>query len=94
MQAAKRWMLAGLLGSSMLGAPTLATAVWLALFLSTSAGATIIDMGVFTRDTTSGFDWLDVTETQGLSYDEVVAGPLYSATPLGLPKRCPRALAW
>ena len=50
-----------------------------AALLASSAHATLIDMGVFTRDTTSGFDWLDVTETQGLSYDEVVAGPLYSA---------------
>lgn len=31
-----------------------------------------------TRDTTSGVDWLDVTETRGLSFNEVVAGPFYA----------------
>ena len=36
-------------------------------------------MGISTRDTTSGFDWLDVTETLDLSYDEVVVGPFYAA---------------
>ena len=47
------------------------------LFIATPATAVITDLGNVTRVTTSGFDWLDVTETNGLSYNEVVAGPLY-----------------
>jgi len=43
------------------------------LTLSLSANSTIVDLGTITRDTTTGLDWLDVTETQGLSYNEVVA---------------------
>lgn len=38
-----------------------------------SAHAEIIDNDSFTTDTTSGLDWLDVTASQGLSYNEVVS---------------------
>jgi len=31
----------------------------------------IQDHGVFTRDLTTGLDWLDVTETRGMSYNQV-----------------------
>lgn len=37
------------------------------------AQAAIIDLGNITRDTESGLDWLDLTETVGLSYNEVTA---------------------
>jgi hypothetical protein len=39
-------------------------------FISTGQAA-IVDLGNITRDTNSGLDWLDVTETAGLSYNEV-----------------------
>ena len=46
-----------------------------AVLLSTApAGATLIDLGGFTRDTSTGLDWLDVTATQGASVDQVFAG--------------------
>jgi len=35
------------------------------------AHAALIDFGTYTRDTESGLDWLDVTQTQGMSYDAV-----------------------
>jgi len=38
----------------------------------TSANAVFIDNGRYTTDTTSGLDWLDLTETMGMSYDTVV----------------------
>lgn len=41
------------------------------LTLSFSANAAIIDLGNITRDTGIGLDWLDVTATRGLSYDQV-----------------------
>lgn len=43
------------------------------LLISLSANAAIIDLGNITRDTVTGLDWLDVTESRGLSYDEVLA---------------------
>ena len=50
------------------------------LCLSTSAGATLIEVdlaapgdGLITRDTDTGFDWLDLSLTYDLSYDEVIA---------------------
>ena len=42
-----------------------------ALVLSTSVYASLIDNGTYTTDTTSGLDWLDLTETTGLSYSYV-----------------------
>ena len=48
------------------------------LAFASPASATIIDLGDFTRITTTGLDWLNVTETQDLSYDEVVVGSFYS----------------
>ncbi|MCW9057043.1 MAG: hypothetical protein OQK47_10530, partial [Gammaproteobacteria bacterium] len=53
------------------------------LILSTSANATIIEanwqsVGDITRDTVSGLNWLDLTETLGMSRiaveDQLVAG--------------------
>ena len=56
----------------------LTVTVLLALPLSAFASfvqlnANIQDHGVFTRDLTTGLDWLDVTETRGLSYNQVAA---------------------
>ena len=39
--------------------------------LSISANAAIVDNGTYTTDTVSGLDWLDLTETRGLSYDYI-----------------------
>jgi hypothetical protein len=41
------------------------------LTLSLSANASIVDLGVITRDTGTGLDWLDLTETHWQSYDTV-----------------------
>lgn len=43
------------------------------LTLSLSSNAAIIDLGSITRDTSTGLDWLDLSETLNLSYDDVVA---------------------
>jgi len=44
--------------------------IFLLLFSSQAFGA-IIDLGDYTRDTATGLDWLDLTKTRGLSFDEV-----------------------
>ncbi len=49
------------------------TIALLMLAVSVSTHAVVIDAGRFTRDTETGLDWLDVTETRGLSYYEVEA---------------------
>jgi hypothetical protein len=41
------------------------------LTLSLSANATIVDLGNITRDTSTGLDWLDLTETNGRSYTDI-----------------------
>ena len=41
------------------------------LTLSLSANAAIVDMGNITRDTATGLDWLDLTETNGRSYNDI-----------------------
>lgn len=41
--------------------------------ISGSAVAAIVDHGDYLTDTTSGFDWLDVTKTVNMSYNQVVA---------------------
>ena len=38
------------------------------------AHALLIDMGTFTRDTSQGLDWLDVTESLNLSFNGIQAG--------------------
>lgn len=44
------------------------------LALSTTANAgLIIDNGSYTSDTSSGLDWLDLSETQGFSYNYVLS---------------------
>lgn len=42
--------------------------------LSMTANATIIDQGVITLDTETNMEWLDLTETIGKSYNEVIGG--------------------
>ena len=42
-----------------------------ALLSSFSANAAILDLGTITRDTDSGLDWLDVTETRDISWNEM-----------------------
>lgn len=37
-----------------------------------AANAAIVDFGGYTRDTISGLDWLDVSTTQNLSFDQVI----------------------
>ena len=46
--------------------------VAMALVLSTSVNATIVDLGNITRDTTSGRDWLDLTGTTNTSYNQML----------------------
>jgi hypothetical protein len=41
--------------------------------LAFPARATLIDLGVVTRDPDQGIDWLDLTETVGLSVAEALA---------------------
>lgn len=50
----------------------IATLVIAALSIG-SAHAAIIDHGTYTTDTVSGLDWLDLTETVNMSYDDVIA---------------------
>jgi len=42
------------------------------LLFSIVSRAEIIDLGHITRDTSTGLDWLDVTETVGISYETVI----------------------
>ena len=46
--------------------------LWMLIFPLT-ANSAIVDLGNITRDTGTGLDWLDVTETSGLSVNEVLA---------------------
>ena len=46
--------------------------VAMALVLSSSVNATIVDLGNITRDTTSGRDWLDLTDTTNTSYNQML----------------------
>lgn len=49
------------------------TLLFIGLNLSSLSNAALMDMGNFTRDTSSGLDWLDLTESNGLSYNAVKA---------------------
>ncbi|MCW8934309.1 MAG: hypothetical protein OQK98_06255 [Gammaproteobacteria bacterium] len=40
-------------------------------FISSNVNAELLDNGKFTSDTEEGIDWLDLTETSGLSYEYV-----------------------
>ncbi len=51
----------------------LLVATALILAISSSANAAIIDLGNITRDTGTGLDWLNVTESRNLSYNQVTA---------------------
>lgn len=42
-----------------------------ALIISLSSNAAIVDLGNITRDTATGLDWLDLTETNGRSYLDI-----------------------
>ena len=44
-----------------------------ALVLSTNVSAALIDNGMITSDDSTGLEWLDLTETVGMSYDQVTA---------------------
>lgn len=44
----------------------------LALFVATSSQAALIDYGSYTRDTTASRNWLDLTATLNLSYDDMI----------------------
>ena len=45
------------------------------MVVSFNAGAALIDNGTYTTDTASGLDWLDLTETTGLSFNYVSSQP-------------------
>lgn len=53
---------------------------WLAIVLSVAtsmtspARASLIEMGIFSRDQATGLDWLDLTQTVRLSYGQVAGG--------------------
>ena len=47
------------------------TAACIGILLITTAFANLIDMGNVTRDTSTGLDWLDLTQTAGMSYNQV-----------------------
>jgi len=48
-----------------------AIAAFLGLMAFGVANAAIIDLGNVTRDTGTGLDWLDLTETRGMRWEEV-----------------------
>jgi len=48
----------------------LASAI-MAFILSTTVNAAIIDNDTYTTDTVSGLDWLDLTETTNMSYNDI-----------------------
>jgi len=50
----------------------LASAVTL-IILSTNVNAALVDNGAFTTDTSTNLDWLDLTETTGYSYNQMLA---------------------
>lgn len=45
--------------------------LFLSFLFSSSVHAALIDAGNITRDTNSGLEWLDLSETQDLSFDQV-----------------------
>jgi len=49
------------------------TSALFALTLSTGVNAELIDYGNYITDTEAGLDWLKLTETKGMSYDQVEA---------------------
>jgi len=44
------------------------------LLASVASADALLDLGTVTRDPATGLDWLDLTESLGLSYDDVVNG--------------------
>ena len=61
MQASRAAVIAGLIGVAVLCG------------VSDSQAAALVDHGTFTSDTTTGLDWLDLTQTQGQSYNTVTS---------------------
>jgi hypothetical protein len=51
-----------------------AVTLFVASLPAAPAGASLIDLGGFSRDEAAGLDWLDLTQTARLSYSQVVAG--------------------
>ena len=41
--------------------------------VSLTANAALVDNGIYTTDTESGLDWLDLTETRGISYFDMLS---------------------
>ena len=39
-----------------------------------SVNASLVDNGIYTTDTSGGLDWLDLTETAGFSYNQIMDG--------------------
>ncbi len=56
-------------------AAAMAVAVGIGLGGASPARAMLIDLGLVTRDPGAGLDWLDLTETVGLSFDDIQADP-------------------
>ena len=50
----------------------LASVTTTALFLSSNVSASIVELGNINHDTETGLEWLDVTETRGMSYNDVL----------------------
>ena len=44
-----------------------------ACFITTNVNAELIDKGHYTSDTLTGHDWLDLTQTRGVSYEYVAS---------------------
>lgn len=53
------------------------------IVFSSTANAALIDNGDYTTDTISGLDWLDLSFTEGLSYNDVSDGLAYGDEPQG-----------
>ena len=66
------------------------TFVTIIFALSSSVNAAIIDLGNITRDTSTSLEWLDVTESLDLSYNQVISemyiGGLYEGWRYATPK--------
>ena len=49
-------------------------AAFAAFVFSATAESAVIDLGISTLDQNTGFEWLDLTVTNGMSYDAVISG--------------------
>ena len=57
----------------MSGLPASLILLLAAPFFATGSAATIVDLGNVTRDTRTGLDWLDLTETTNLRFIDILA---------------------